>query len=165
MSQSNQCFGPLFLRQCFTSVCVLGCRVPLVVIIILSGVFEAHSLDKCFSHSSLLFEIQTPVFQLWPNLQLMSSSRNLTIHCFPFWVFPPQQVNQTLGSSTQVAGLVSLEMISYFWPKDYGVIDSLNIGINTTVFPSCEDPQPALEWTNVNLFGCWLVLRYTFSLE
>ena len=51
------------------------------------------------------------------------------------------------------------------WPKDYGVKASLSIGINTTVFPSCEDPQPALEWTNVNLFGCWLVLRYTFSLE
>ena len=148
MSQSNQCFGPLFLRQCFTSVCVLGCRVPLVVIIILSGVFEAHSLDKCFSHSSLLFEIQTPVFQLWPNLPLTSSSRNLAIHCFPFWVSPPQQANQTLGSSTQAAGLVSLEMISYSWSKDYWVIASLITEVNTA-FSSCEGPQPVLEWSNV----------------
>ena len=48
MSQRTQCFGQLCIWQCFTSVCVLGCRVPLVVIIILYGVFEAHSLEKCF---------------------------------------------------------------------------------------------------------------------
>ena len=116
---------------------------------------------------TILFSLK-PSFQnpdiVWPNLQLMSSSRNMTIHCFPFWVSPPQQTNQTLCSSTQVAGLVSLEMISYSWPKDYWVIASLSIGINTTVFPLCEGPQPVLEWTNVNLFGCWLVLRSTFSL-
>ena len=81
--------------------------------------FLRHTLLKSVFSLKPSFKIQTPVFQLWPYLQLMSSSRKLSIHCFPFWVFPPQQANQTLGSSTQVAGLVSLEMISYSWLLGY----------------------------------------------
>ena len=81
--------------------------------------FLRHTLLKSVFSLKPSFKIQIPVFQLWPYLQLMSSSRKLSIHCFPFWVFPPQQASQTLGSSTQVAGLDSLEMISYSWLLGY----------------------------------------------
>ena len=110
---------------------------------------------------TILFSLK-PSFQnpdiVWPNLQLMSSSRNMTIHCFPFWVSPPQQANQTLCSSTQVAGLVSLEMISFFWPKDYWVIASLSIGINTIVFPSCEGPHSSSSFRMNQCQLLWLLV-------
>ena len=144
----------------FTSVCVLGCRVPLVVIIILTARVK-HSLDNSFFTQAFFSKSRHCLAK--PSVDVIF--QELDHPLFSLLGFPSStsKLDTWLKHTGRWLGFTWDDILS--WPKDYWVIASLSIGINTTVFSSCEGPQPVLEWTNVNLFGCWLVLRSTFSLE